>query len=593
MRHFIGYCAAGSEPVFGGTPAPALFGPYQILCRGFIANRADLLAKAGRSQTGNVPIADAELFAIAYERWGTDLSRHVVGEFSLALFDAAEGRLLLAQDALGLAPVFYSESSGRLAFASSLEDLVIETGTGQLDDEFIADYMARGEHFGEHTPYAHIRRLLPGESLVWRGGQRRLGTWTLAAPDPVLYRDPRDYEERLRHLVKEAVQSALPPHGKVWCELSGGLDSSTILSVARRVLDREVEAVSFVYPQSYSVDEREWIEAVLKEHPAPWHPIDADAVRPFSELPTEFHAEPSRWVISAAMKRTYFQLLAAHGVDIVLSGEGGDAVLCGDEQFPFFLADLMLHGRWGRLWRHLPDWAEGIRGRRAMAYVLVKYALEPAIRHLRSWDLEYQPATVRWAADDFAARADLKHRGRARRVPRSSTIGVAYMVQRIMRSAHVVRTCYHHHSSGFEFRHPLLYRPLIEFMLAVPWETKIAPTHDRALQRRAFKGILPAKTLQRFNKGGGAQAMLEGLERSRAWHEALTARPRIVERGYARLQEWRNAVQHARVGQTDGFPQFLASAILELWLQGLERLPAGKDSRSLSPGMTSPEQRPG
>jgi asparagine synthase (glutamine-hydrolysing) len=560
MKAFIGSLHPGREPSISSEPMAPAFGPFRVLHRGFIANR-DAIGCADPS--------DGAAFAAAYERWGADLGRHVFGEYAVALYDMRDRSLLLAHDELGLMPLYYSTDGAGIVFASHLDDVVRATGTGELDEEYIADHFARGDHFGERTPHRHVRRLLPGRNLTWSGGElRSTDTWSLGNLPPLEYRDEREYDEHFRALLAQAVNACTPATGKVWCELSGGLDSSTVLAFASR-RNAAVEATSFVFPKSYMSDEREWIEPVLREYPVPWHPIDHDAVRPFSELPTRPHAEPNEWIARAGLERVYTELLDQHGVEVVLSGEGGDAVLLGDEQFPFFFADLLLHGRLGRLRRGIDDWTVGKRSR---TFGLFAYAVRPALRYLRAVPLEYRPSPIPWASEAFARRARLERRGRAVWLPPAASVGAAYVLQRMLLAMHIIAVQHHHRHIATEFRHPLLDRALVEFMLRVPPAVHFKPHQDRVLQRRALVGLVPEQTLQRRDKGGSCQPHIDGLESSPAWYHALTANPRIVQRGYARLDAWRETVQLARLGRMPGLKYFQASATLEIWLQQLEGL---------------------
>jgi len=577
MREFLGCMTFGGEAGFAAKPAAAVFGRRSVLHRGFIANCAWLAAEARRRGHAGTELADAELFALAYEWWGTELSRHVLGEYAVAICDGDQQRLVLAHDELGLMPLFYTAASHSISFASHLDDLVMETGVGDVDEEYIADWFARAEHFGDRTPYSHIRRLLPGQSLVWqRGRTSRYDVWTLAKVVPLIYSDVREYDAHLREVITDAVASATPPAGKVWCELSGGLDSSTVLAVASR-LGISVEAVSFVYSQSYTADEQNFIDAVLRRYPVPWHPLDVDSALPFTELPRRFVAEPSVWVVNDAFDRIYVDLLERHDVNVVLTGEGGDSVLFGDVQQPYYFADLLLRGRLRRLWSDARRWAEASDGRRSPTYALLAFAVEPSVRYMRSETLEYRAMPIPWVTRRFADRMHFARRRRAPWLPPSESVGNSYILQRIMRSANLITTHMHHRHVACEFRNPLLYRPLVEFMLAVPWEQKLGPSGDRLLQRRAFEGILPGETLRRTDKGGSDQPWYAGLDSSPLWRRALTTQPRIVERGWVRLDEWRATVQRARVGRTIGIGHFRASAAIELWLQQLERTSAAGD----------------
>lgn len=585
MRRFLGYCSSAHPLRFSSLPNAHKVASLQILNSGYIANRTDLVARFADVGSKVAGDDDAGIFARAYEHWGNDLSRHVLGEYALAVHDLADRSLALFHDELGLVPLFYSATPGGITFSSRLDDLVLEVGTGELDEEFIADYFARGEHFGDRTPYRDIQRLLPGESIRYRTGMvQKHNAWTLAEIARLRYSNPQDYAEHLRQLVGEAVTAALPSIGqKTWCELSGGLDSSNVLCVANQ-RRAGIEAVSFIYPQSYSMDEQEWIKVVLREVPVAWHSVDVDSARPFTLLPDDFQAQPNDWIVRAAKKQAYLKLLTDNGVKIVLSGEGGDSVFLGDLQEPFFLADLLLRGQWGQLWKEIPPWANAVRGERSWTFGFLTYALRPAIRHLRSQTLEYRRIPIPWAAESFRRRKKLDQRGFKWWLPAASFVGDAYMQQRIMRSASIINTLYYDLHGDVEFRHPLMYRPLVEFMTAIPWSAKVTPDLDRALQRQAFRGVVPLKTLQRPDKGGGDQATIDGLENSRKWHAALTEQPRIVSRGYADLGKWRAALQQARFGKSIGLKYFQASADLEIWLQRLEG--------EASEGKHALEQRP-
>jgi asparagine synthase (glutamine-hydrolysing) len=560
---------------------PALPGRAAVAHRGYVANRSALTAALG---SGAAPraLSDAELLAGAHARWGAELSRHVLGEFAAAVSETDRRRLTLAHDELGVMPLFYSVSGEALTFGTHLDEVVRAMGLGEIDEEWLADYLATGEHFGARTPYAHVRRLLPGESLVWEDGRlARHDVWTLDRVARLAYADPREYEEHLRRLVTEAVASALPERGTLLCELSGGLDSTTVLALACG-LGAAPEALSLVYPQSYSADEREWIEIALRRYPVPWHPIDGDAVRPFGELPHGFIAEPNSWVTNAGYDRAYRELFAARGAGTVLTGEGGDAVLFGDRQMPFFLGDALLRGRPRTLVREAARWAAASDGKRSLTHALVTNAVVPALRTLRREALEARPMRIPWADERFAERTRLERRSRRAWLPRAASVGDAYVLQRVMRAANLIATHTHHRDIATEFRNPLLYRPLVEFALAVPWEHKLAPRGDRLLQRRAFADVLPAETVRRTGKGGGDQPSFDGLASGTAWVRALTTDPHIVARGYARLEPWRDAVRAARVGRTIGLAYLRASATVELWLQRLDEGVA-RDGEPLAP----------
>ncbi|HEX8274140.1 MAG TPA: asparagine synthase-related protein [Longimicrobiaceae bacterium] len=585
MSRFVARLVAGEPPRLVADPGAVEAEGCLVLLRGYLGNRAELDAEA-RRRGHRPPACDAGRVALAFRWWGAELARHVVGEYAAAVYDPGARTLLLAHDELGLAPLFYAAGPGGVAFGTPLEDVVAETGVDGLDEEFIADYFAQGQHFGARTPYAAIRRLRAGESVVWRDGRdSRHDVRTLNGVRPLRCRDEREYADAVRERLEEGVAAALPEEGRAWCELSGGLDSSTVLGIAARLGAPGLAAVSMVYPLSHTADETKWMRVVLDEHPVPWHPVDADAVRPFTELPRSFFAEPNLWLPSCGLARTCRELFREHGVDVVLTGQGGDAVFHGDVPRPYFLADLLRRGRAAEAWRRARDWGAASDERRPPVYLLHRFGLRAALRHLRGRALDLPPVAVPWADQRYAAAVGLGERGRASPAPGGRTVEAAYHMERVMHNAAAAAVHFAHASTGAEYRHPLFHRPLVELMLSLPWEHKYRTDGDRPLQRLAMEGVLPRRTLRRRGKQGPDQATQEGLESGEAWIDLLTARPRIVERGYAAAGPWREAVQHARFGRTAGIRHFMSSANLEAWLQGLESFaPRSRLAAGLSAG---------
>jgi hypothetical protein len=122
----------------------------------------------------------------------------------------------------------------------------------------------------------------------------------------------------------------------------------------------------------------------------------------------------------------------------------------------------------------------------------------------------------------------------------------------------------------FEYRHPLLYRPLVEFMFNLPWNQKFHPDSDRYLQRRSLAGILPEPVRLKRGKIVNDQIYYEGLRQGRQWCELLTDNPRVAALGIVDRDRWIEAVGRARMGLTHFLPQFEAVAMLEIWLRQRE-----------------------
>lgn len=558
----------GAEIVVESDQAPHEDAGLHVFLRGYIANRRELQSEFRLSGSFEDAACDAKLMVRSYQKWGERLTAHVTGDFAVVIHDLDQRRVLMAHDELGLMPLSYTDSGQMLVVGTQLESIVAITGVGELDDLYIYDHLTEGWHLGEHTPYAEVKRLVPGQNVLWQNGKiTRCRVWTLDRVLPLSYRDPRDYEEQLRSLTAAAVGAALPSEGACWCELSGGLDSSSVLAFAAASGRDDVAAFSYIFSRTQSADEQTWISAVLAKYPVPWHSLDWDLYPPFSGPPAEFYGEPIRASLQEASEKRYAEMRAEHGVAAVLTGTGGDATFLGDSPKPYYLADLLRTVQLGRLWRELKRWSAASEEGRPVGHFLTQSAIRPWWRHRGHEPVRSDSVALSYLDERFARQ--FSGRGKsAADVPAAESVADCYVQELVLRCAHWISLG--HQRLSDDFRHPLMHRPLIAFMQSVPWSEKLHPACDRLLQRRAFEGMLPEKTLRRGNKPGPDELYYTSLDRSPEWIKRLTDRPRVAERGYVILKPWVEEVERARHGRTAGIRFFFACASLEVWLRQLE-----------------------
>jgi asparagine synthase (glutamine-hydrolysing) len=367
------------------------------------------------------------------------------------------------------------------------------------------------------------------------------------------------------------VRTALGKQGATWISLSGGLDSSTVACLAAREPAARIGAYSLTVPDFPEANEEEWMREVVGHCGIPWHPIDIGTALPFSELPDGFLGEPSPTVVHAAVRKRTNELLARHGVTTVLTGDGGDAILgTFPGPVPTHLADPLFSGDLAAAVRGVRAWSAQTGNTRSLSFWLSRAIVMPAYNHLRGKQIKSDvPIPLPpWVDAEYARRMRLTERNWGRVATRCATPG-AQQVWDVVWMGSLSLAASAATLEDHEVRTPLLYRPLVEFMLAVPWEQKLRPRCDRYLQRRALKGVLPERVRRRSGKAIGTWPFVEGLRRSRAWTDLLCDDPRIVALGLTSRDAWRDAVRQAAVGQTFGDRYFLTAVAFEVWLQGL------------------------
>ncbi|SOB78585.1 asparagine synthase (glutamine-hydrolysing) [Sphingomonas guangdongensis] len=205
------------------------------LLSGELHERGSLRAALGLT---DAPRDDAALLLAAYDRWGVELVQHVVGDWSLAIWDGADRRLLLATDPGGYHPLAVHADADTVRFATDARALLADPAIErEIDEAKVLDWLAYSSAAADHSFYKGIHRVAPGARAVWTDGTLTLERWWQPERLPLLrLRHHDDYVEAVRTALDEAVRCRLPADRTVGSQLSGGLDSGAVTALAARAL---------------------------------------------------------------------------------------------------------------------------------------------------------------------------------------------------------------------------------------------------------------------------------------------------------------------------------------------------------------------
>ena len=534
-----------------------------IFQRGYIGNLRDIAMSLDMGDRPSANVDEALVLCAARARWGFEFASRLEGEFALVWIDRRSGDASLHHDEFGLMPLFYSADRSGLRVAFHLNELASTLGETDLDPDYIRERLRFGDTYGDRTPYRSIKRLLPGQCALWNGEQAMVrDCWS---PAPTSDRKtPRSFEDNaaeLRGLIGAAVSSSLPASGRTWGELSGGLDSSTVVATAMGNDGQKLEAVTYMYPQSPEANESAWVERFRAEAPLPIHTVDGDAWPPFTRCDSGIVAEPTAGLMHAGRDGAVERLLAAHDVDVVLTGMGGDEILFGYRMKPFFLVDQLRAGRVFAAAADLRRWAGAIYPRRSALFWLLR-AGDPAMFAPHS-----RQSVAPWLSPETIRHADREARAQRPPWPGESSLSKRRYMEAVLAGARVVSTCVASRRSRAEFRSPLFHRPLVQFCRDLPWDHQAGGTSLRPLLRAATSGVLPEAIRLRTDKPNFDQALFRGL---RSPGSALNGDGRasyLAQGGFIDPDAWDAAKQKARLGFAPDFKAFLTTANLEIWLR--------------------------
>jgi len=487
-----------------------------------IDNRAELcsLLPAPRS------LPDADLILAAYERWGETCPEHLLGDFAFAIWDARRQRLFCARDHFGVKPFYYHHRPGRLfAFASEIKGLLaLPDAPRRLNETRVADYLVPLLEDKEITFYEEIVRLPPAHWMtVGREGIRRQEYWALDPEREIRLRSDDDYAAAFREIFTEAVRCRLRSAFPVGSMLSGGLDSSSIVCVARKVLAENggapLHTFSATFPSLPECDEREYIEGVLDGDGLKPHFIRGDLINPLTEIDRAlYHQDEAFYAPNLFLHWGLYDSASQAGVRILLDGFDGDTTVSHGIGY---LPELARTGRWITLGREVS--CLGRHHKRSALSIFLTRAIRPlapevlrrAWRAVTAWRDPYpNPNTI--VSLSFAARIGLEQRrsalerGRSRlaRAPRTDHWSrlTSGLMPFLLEVADRVAAAF-----SIDPRYPFFDRRLAEFCLALPPEQKLWKGWGRVVMRRALGELLPPKVQWRPGKCDLSPNFIRGL----------------------------------------------------------------------------------
>jgi asparagine synthase (glutamine-hydrolysing) len=512
----------------GSQPMPNEDGTIQLVFNGEIYNflelRQELENKGHRFRSR----ADSEVIVHAYEEWAEGCLDRLQGMFAIGLWDQKKQKLLLARDRLGIKPLYYYFRQGRLAFASEIKSLlqIPEINRG-VDLQALYYYLGYEFVPSPLTMFEGIQKLRPGNYLQLSGNELiQKSYWDLPRPGTSLTQEEAVIE--LRRLLQETVQKHLVSDVPLGVFLSGGLDSSTLVALMRRLGVNPLKTFSIGYPDP-SFSELPFAELVAKEfdteHTVLMIPEVTlndleEAVWHLDEPMTDLSALPLFLVCREAKKH----------VTVCLSGEGGDEIFAGYDRFKASKADqyyrllpaLIREKIIYPIIEALPD-----RPQKKGLINIVKRLAEGSHLPLDGGHLRWQyfssaQQDARLFNDRFKAGVEMDPFAPVRAL-RSAWDGEDRLDQEIyidlrftMPDSVLMKVDKMSMAHALEIRVPFLDHRFVEFTASLPGDWKLKGFRTKAIFRQALSGLLPDQIVWRGKQGYSLPIknwLREGLKR--------------------------------------------------------------------------------
>ncbi|HEX6307273.1 MAG TPA: asparagine synthase-related protein [Longimicrobiales bacterium] len=503
-------------------------------------NRAEIAVLAGIDADAH---SDLELVLAALDRMGEGCIPRLLGDFSFVCWDARAQKLLAVRDAFGVKPLFRRAAPGLQLFASHVEPLRQDEA---YDLEYIREYLTAGSVATEATIWRGVAAVPAGSIVRQRGTvQSSERYWRAEEYTPADDGDETENTFRFRELLEAAVTARIDEPGHTWAQLSGGLDSSSVVALAS-VLRGGVAGTVTVVDSLGEGDERAYSDVVVQAFGLRNEQVrDHWAWQDDGELPP-LTDQPSAMYPFFARDRRLWSVVRNGGGRVLLSGMGADHYLYGSLDY---ITDLAASGHIRAALGEVTTWSVAMRqsfwavGRRYLVdpFLPGRHATVPA------------PAWLRGGVEERLASG----RGGRCRFARKITAAVNTL------PAWLERWPY---GTEVELRYPFLYRPLVEHSLRLPAQQRVRPNQRKWILRHAMRDVLPEQVRTRSTKGGIDARILWSLRREQPRIDGMLRDPILAQLGCIDPEALRRTVDQARRGVPVHNVQLLTALSLETWL---------------------------
>jgi asparagine synthase (glutamine-hydrolysing) len=293
--------------------------------------REDLCRKGHVFRTNS----DTEVIVHLYEEYGVDCVSLLSGMFAFAIWNSRSRSFFLARDRVGIKPVYYAHHAGRLYFASELKAILACPGIERtVEPQAIDDFLTYMYGPGSSTMLRGIYKLLPGHWMRVEAGRTTVRQyWDLEFSQARANRTEASLSEELVALLDDVVRGHMISDVPVGVLLSGGVDSTAMLSYAVDHTDQQINTFTVGFSGERFADERPFAKMAAERYGSRHHEITLTAEDFWNFLPSYVWHMEEPVCEPPAIALYYVTKLAREHVKVLLSGEGGDEAFAGYQNY--------------------------------------------------------------------------------------------------------------------------------------------------------------------------------------------------------------------------------------------------------------------
>jgi asparagine synthase (glutamine-hydrolysing) len=499
--------------------------------------------------------------------------------FGFAIWDARQKQLFLARDRVGIKPLYYYLANDSLTFGSELKAILADPSIPRdvdptLIDRFLTYYYLPGGQ----TLLRNVLKLEPGHVLVARDGKSVVQRyWDLKFSESTVRRSPRQLEHQLLELLDDTVQLHMISDVPVGFLLSGGVDSTAMLSLAAQKTGKPISTFTIGFAGENIVDERPYARLAAERFGSTHYELSISAAEFAEFLPSYVWHMEEPVCEPPAVALFYISKLARQYVKVLISGEGGDEAFGGYENYRNIFWFEHMKSAFGPFRKPAGVGME-LLGRMLNHRALLKYgarmglAFEDYYLSRTSSPFEFFPRERLnlYSAEmaemvDYDAALSVTRRYISNAADYSVLNKMLYVDTKTwLPDDLLIKADKMTMANSVELRVPLLDHKVLEFAAGMPRNAKIRGLNMKYAMKQALKSRIPQEILARRKAGFPVPYRTWLRGELREWVSEILLDHRTLNRGYFRPDAVEKLLR-ANINGADFSKEVFSLVVLELW----------------------------
>lgn len=477
-----------------------------------IDNRAELSEHLGIRDEEDV--SDSYYILKAYTKWGEECPDKLLGDFAFAIWDKNEEKLFCARDHMGVKPFYYYLDEDMFVFGTEIKALFeVEGVPKEINDLKIAFYLKKIRTDKNLTFYDSIFCLASAHYIILNKNYLRIKQyWELDPKLKIKMESEEDYKQAFLKIFAEAVHCRLRSTFPLGFELSGGLDSSSVVRMARNLLDNEfkkknngqkqIETFSMIFNDFPEINEHYYINIVNNASGISPNLIKSDNISPLKNIKSIlWYQEQPFYTPNMSILCNMYKKMTDKKIHVVLSGEGGDQTISRGKKY---FSELTMTFKWIKLAREIIGQSKNT-GVNILAIFLgnaifplipssMKIITKKILLNLNFIETEQKDISI--LNENFNKSLEEVDYFRNNEIIQNKSINKAkenHYFEISVLSPQTNLEMINKLASSFKIepRYPFYDKRLVEFCYSIPTEIKFKNGWDRYIQRISLENILP------------------------------------------------------------------------------------------------------